>query len=232
MNKNISNKILEYYSNLFEQYGYNPKSVGWGSRSGKQSLRFEILCQIGNIRNSTILDVGCGFGDLYGYLKLRKIKTKYFGIDINPKLIELGKKIYPKASLKFRDIEKNPFQKKFDWVLASGITSHGSTYSHLTGVMKEMFRICRKGFSMNFVSDNVDYKTKSLFYSSPKKILSILKPLSNRIVLRHDYMPYEFTIFVYKNNLKTSNNVFKDFIKNSEIKFDDRLWHKKFKNKN
>jgi 2-polyprenyl-3-methyl-5-hydroxy-6-metoxy-1,4-benzoquinol methylase len=229
MEKKISKKIYDYYQNLFEHYGLSPRSVGWGTKNGKQSIRFEILCGIGNLSNSSMLDVGCGFGDLYGFLKSKKIKLNYHGIDINENLIEMGKKIYPNAFLEYRDFEIQKFNKKFDWVLSSGITSHGSTYSHLTNIMKEMFNICKKGFSMNFVSNNVNYKSNDLFYSSPEKIISIVKKFSNRYVLRHDYMPYEFTLYVYKNNIKTSNYVFTEFLKNTRKNLDDKKWHPAYK---
>jgi len=229
MEKKISKKIYNYYQKLFDEYGVSPQSVGWGSKKGKQSIRFDVLCKIGDLSNSTILDLGCGFGDLFGYLDYQKIKVNYHGIDINENLVSMGKKIYPKASLEYRDFEKKKFTKKFDWVIASGITSHGSTYSHLTNIIKEMFRICKKGCSINFVSDNVDYKSKNLFYSSPEKIVSITKLITNRFVLKHDYMPYEFTLYLYKNNKKTQNHIFTEFIKNSKNTFDDKKWHPNYK---
>jgi hypothetical protein len=99
----------------------------------------------------------------------------------------------------------------------------------LSGMLSEMFRICRKGVAMNFVSDQVDFKTRGLFYSSPEKILSMAFILSNRIVLRHDYMPYEFTVYIYKINQKTENNIFKDFLKSSNLVADDTLWHPVYK---
>jgi 2-polyprenyl-3-methyl-5-hydroxy-6-metoxy-1,4-benzoquinol methylase len=227
--KRISKKINDYYQSLFDEYGLSPKSVGWGSKKGKQTARFDALCSIGNLSNSSILDIGCGFGDLYGFLKYRKFKIKYHGIDINENLISMGKNIYPRAHLECRDFEIKKFNIKFDWVLSSGITSHASTYPHLTSIMKEMFKICKKGFAMNFVSDNVDFKNKNLFYSSPEKIISIVKSISNRYTIRHDYMPYEFTIYVYKNNIKTKNHVFTEFVKTSKYNLDDRKWHPIYK---
>jgi 2-polyprenyl-3-methyl-5-hydroxy-6-metoxy-1,4-benzoquinol methylase len=227
--KKISKKIHDYYQNLFDEFGLSPRSVGWGSKEGKQTARFQALCNIDNLSNSSILDIGCGFGDLYGFLKYRKFQTDYYGIDINENIISMGKKIYPRAHLECRDFEIKKFNTKFDWVLSSGITSHGSTYSHLTSIMKEMFKICKKGFAMNFVSDNVDYKNNNLFYSSPEKIISIVKSLSDRFTLRHDYMPYEFTVYVYKNNTKTKNHVFSQFIKNSKYNLNDRKWHPIYK---
>lgn len=224
MKKYIHQKILKYYSNLLKEYGYDPRSVGWGYKKGKQSTRFEILCQIGNLSNCSILDVGCGFGDLYGYLEYKKIKLHYTGIDINPQLLKLARTIYPKIRVEVRDVEKRKFSRKFDWVIASGITSHGASYTYLRDVLSEMFKICKKGVAMNFVSNRIDFRTKGLFYSSPEKIMSIAFTLSNRIILRHDYMPYEFTVYIYKNNKKTENNVFEEFLKNSRL-IEDKAWH-------
>jgi SAM-dependent methyltransferase len=224
MKRYIHQRILRYYSKLLREYGHDPRSVGWGYKKGKQSTRFEILCQIGNLSNCSILDVGCGFGDLYGYLKYKKIKSNYIGVDINPQLLELAKTIYPKIRIEKRDIEEKKFSQKFDWVISSGITSHGSSYPYIRNVLTEMFRICKKGIAMNFVSDRVDFKTKGLFYTSPTKILSFAFNLSNRIILRHDYMPYEFTIYIYKDSTKTNNNIFKEFLKDSKFSVDDDLW--------
>ncbi len=225
-------KVLEYYSKLLEEYGYDPQSVGWGPRKGKQSLRFSVLSQIGDIANCSILDIGCGFGDLYGYLQHRKIKARYYGIDINSDLIKIGKHIYPKSKLEVRDFEEKKFTKKFDWVFFSGISSAGCSYPYIKKIMTEMFRICKKGLAMNFVGGIIDYKADNLFYSDPEEIYSITRSLSNRVTLRHDYAPFEFTIYVYKNNEKTPNHIFKEYLSNSTESFDDTLWHPKYKKQN
>jgi len=224
MKNSIHKKILSYYNDLLKKNGYSPISVGWGTRRGKQTLRFDILSQIGPITNSSILDVGCGFGDFFGYLKHKKIIASYYGVDINPNLIQIGKQVYPNIKLEVRDIEQNQFRKKFDWIIASGITSHAATYSYIDKILSEMFRICKKGVAINFVSNQVDYKIKGLFYSSPEKILSLTKKYSNRIIFRHDYMPFEFTVYLYKNNTKTKNLIFKDYIKDKSLC--DKIWIK------
>lgn len=229
MQSSQKRKTIQFYSKLLKKYGYDPRSLGWGPRKGKQTLRFEILCQIGNISNCSILDIGCGFGDFYGYLQFKKIKTNYIGIDINTDLIKLGKLIYPDARLQVTDFEEERFKRKFDWVFFSGISSSECSYPYIKKIMTEMFRICKKGLAMNFVGGVVDYKVNTLFYSDPEKIYSITRSLSNRVIIRHDYMPYEFTVYVYKNNKKTSNNIFQEFLKNSTEPLDDSLWHHKYK---
>jgi SAM-dependent methyltransferase len=229
MNKIQKKAILEYYTKLVEKHGYDPRSVGWGSKKGKQSIRYHILTEIGDLTNSTVLDIGCGFGDFYGYLKYQKKNIQYFGIDINPKLIEIAKKVYPNANFQVRDFQEEIFKRKFDWVFFSGISTSQTccSYRLISDVMKEMFRICKKGLAMNFVGGVLDYKTNNIFYSEPEKIYEITRSISNRVVIRHDYFPYEFTVYVYKNNKKTSNHVFQDYLKTSKIKFDDSLWKPK-----
>lgn len=232
MKSSQKKKILQYYLRFLKKHGYDPQSVGWGSRKGKQSLRFSILCQIGDLSNCSILDIGCGFGDLHGYLKYKKWKVKYYGIDINPDLIKIGKCVYPNAKLEVRDFEEKRFKKKFDWIFFSGISSVGCSYPYIKKVMTEMFRICKKGMAMNFVGGIIDYKAPNLFYSDPEKIYTITRSISNRVTIRHDYAPFEFTVYVYKNNKKTSNHVFKEYLMNSPEMFDDSLWHPKYKKQN
>ena len=174
-------KLLRNYTNLVKKYGYDPKSLGWGNKKGKQSIRFEILCQIGDLSNCSVLDVGCGFGDLYKYLKFRKTQVKYFGVDINSDILEVGKKNYPGIKVELRDIQRKKFTRKFDWVIASGVAAHCPNYKEFESILAEMFRICKKGIAINFVSDQVDFKTKGLFNSTPEKVYSIAKKSSEII---------------------------------------------------
>jgi len=229
MNSADKKRIIHEYNKLIKKFGYDPQSLRWGSKKGKQSLRFEILCQIGNLKNCSVLDVGCGFGDLYGYLKFRKTLVKYFGVDINEESLRIAKKIYPKINVELRDIEEKKFKKKFDWVFSSGMSSDASSQFFIKNILLEMFRICKKGVAMNFVGGVLDYKIKELFYNDPEKIYSITRKLSNRVTLRHDYAPYEYTVYIYKNDTKTSNQIFKEYLKNSKLIFDDTKWHPKYK---
>ena len=87
-----NNKIvLNYYDKLNKIKCENFKKVGWGSLES-QTLRFKILTEIGLINKKSILDVGCGVGDLYGWLLKNNYTLAYEGLDINPNLIESAKK--------------------------------------------------------------------------------------------------------------------------------------------
>ena len=68
--------LNKYYEKLYKKYGYSPKSLGW--EKGKQFLRFHQLTCDFELKNASILDVGCGFGDFIKYLNLNKIKNFKF----------------------------------------------------------------------------------------------------------------------------------------------------------
>jgi hypothetical protein len=51
---------------------------------------------------------------------------------------------------------------------------------------------------VNFLSNKVDYTSDGMYYSDPTWIMDLAYRYSNNIVLRNDYMPFEFTVFVNK----------------------------------
>ena len=59
---------MKLYTDLYNQYGENVRSLNWGSQQS-QHLRFEAMTNNLDLNNQTILDVGCGFGDFYKFLK-------------------------------------------------------------------------------------------------------------------------------------------------------------------
>jgi len=213
MNKSMDLKthksIIKHYTELYKKFGPSPASVGW--TKGKQDIRYNAITEIGIEKNSSILDVGCGFGDLLSFLNKRKLQVKYTGIDINQKFIELAKKKYPKAMFEIGDIESRPFKKKFDWVFAIGTTNQSGSYSYIQNLLSAMFRIAKKGVAMDFLSTYVDFRKPENFHASPERVFKIAKKLSKRAVLRHDYLPFEFCVYVYKNDKITKNSSFWSF---------------------
>ena len=60
--------VSKFYNQKYKQYGNSLKSIGWSNKKD-QDLRFEKLLLNYDLKNKVILDVGCGFGDLYFYIK-------------------------------------------------------------------------------------------------------------------------------------------------------------------
>lgn len=209
MEKRIHRAIYNHYTELFKVNGITPAALGWPK--GRQNLRFKVMSEIGIINNSEILDVGCGFGDLLSYFKSKRIDVKYTGVDINPLFLEVAKNKHPFANFFHRDIEINKFKKKFDWCFAIGTTNMKANYKYIEKLLGEMLKISKKGVAMDFMSSYVDFKKPESSHFDPEKIFKIAKKLSKRVVIRHDYLPFEFCVYIYKNDKLTNKNRFLEF---------------------
>jgi len=196
---------IERYTSRYKKYGYSPKSLGWDK--GKQDVRFEILTSQYDFNNKKILDIGCGFGDLNTILYEKYGQNySYIGIDLVPDLIREARIRYPGNNITFEtgDFLETDFDSKVDFVVASGIFNHqlskANNYEIIEAVITKALSVANDGLAFDFLSDKVDYQLEHTFHSSPEKILTIAYKYSRNILLRNDYMPFEFSLFIFNND--------------------------------
>jgi SAM-dependent methyltransferase len=216
LSKKDKQEVQTRYTNRFNEFGYSPKSLGWDK--GKQDVRFEILTSQYNFNGKSVLDIGCGFGDLNKTLKRKSKSFNYTGIDVVEVLVEKGSKLFsgPKKEFIKGDFLEHDFKKKFDYAIASGIFNFrllkGSNYRYIESVLRKALELSKDGIAFDFLSDKVDFKYEHTFHSSPEKILSIAYKYSRNVVLRNDYMPFEFSLFIFKDDsFDKSDTLFKRF---------------------
>jgi len=207
------NHIIQHYNKLYSKYGYSHKSIGWGKK--RHYLRYYILLSEFELDNKSLLDFGCGFGDLYRYVIENFYGIDYEGIDINQNLVKEGIKQNPGIKLYCFDAINEGLKRKYDYIISSGV--HNTKISNNWDFIVKTFELFNKnsvyGFAINFLSNNVDYKEDNLFYTDPGKILNLGLNFSNKVKIKHDYMPYEYTIFVKKHDsVNEDNNVFNEYI--------------------
>ena len=199
--------ILNFFNEAVKTYKTIPKVLGWGSRDSQES-RFRVLSEIGDLNRKTVLDVGCGLGDLYEFLVRKKNLNlkRYAGIDINPLMIKKAKENFTQAEFQIMDLLKNPIQGRFDYVLASGLFGlklpHWKDFTYM--MLYHMYNISNIGIGINFLSCYSPFnKNSKCYYACPSKILSfICDNLSRRVVLRQDYKANDFTVYIYKDIYK------------------------------
>src|SRR5258708_28952277 len=83
-----------YYLNRSLNYDSPENQVGWRSREN-QEVRFKALMGMGKLEGQRILDLGCGLGCLYGYLKANGWKGEYTGIDLLDMMVKSAQKRFP-----------------------------------------------------------------------------------------------------------------------------------------
>lgn len=197
--------IIERYSRRFAEHGYDPRTLGWDK--GKQEIRFRVLTSQYDFRGKRVLDIGCGFGDLNLGLQRRAGREySYHGVDLVPALIARAKDLYPAGNTSFScvDILSEDFTGTFDYAVASGLFNFTfneiGNYDFIEAVMSKALSLCRDGLAFDFLSDKVDFREAKAFYSSPEQILGMAYKYSRNVVLRNDYMPFEFAVFINKDS--------------------------------
>ncbi len=187
-----------FYEGRYRTYGYDPRSLGW--IVGTQQVRFKQLASIGDLDGCSVLDVGCGFGDLYGYLLAKGIDVEYTGIDLNPAFITIARKVYPGGRFIIGDFEEERFRGRFDWAFESGIFNLKikNTTEFVRNALKKMFALSRRGLAADFLSSRTLIMDGSMYYQDPEEMRYFCHSLSDRVVLKSGYRFGEFCVYVYR----------------------------------
>lgn len=198
-------RVTSFYNQRYQEQGDDISSVGWCDKPS-QWLRFDMLFRDYDPRGKTILDVGCGFGDLYEFLTEKYGDNfSYIGIDISGELITQAQKKHCEINAMFYQCELFSLAKytdePIDYAIESGMLSFKikDNNKYAQEVMGNMFELSRDGVALNFLSDQVDYQLDKNHHFSIQNALLWASQLSRHFVLYHDYPLWEFTIKIMKN---------------------------------
>ena len=192
---------IDVYSGLLKTHGIDHSmGLGWSSKA-TQEIRFKVLAEIAALDGCSILDIGCGVGDLYSYLEKRGVEVKYHGVDVCPQMIAAARKKHPRGEYIQSDLDALDIGATFDYVLISG--TFNWIISDNEGVAKrgllKAWRMCRRGVAVNFLSARDPWKAEYLFYFNPDEIKAYAQGFAPRVEMRHDYKLYDFTLYLYKD---------------------------------
>lgn len=210
-------EYIERYGSRLREHGYSPETLGWGNH-GRQELRFSVLAEHAiRAPESSVLDVGCGFADLYDFLIQHGWHGQYKGIDIVPSLLEVARRRHPDLDLWEIDIT-DPTARlgKYDFVIGSGIFNAKllgeDNPSHIQRALNAMFQHARVAVCVDFMTIHVDYQKPGSWHTDPAWAIDVARRLSRRLLLRSDYMPYEFAVLIFRDDSVSAENAFRGFL--------------------
>lgn len=186
----------DFYLKAYEKYGLTPQGVNWSSKES-QEVRFEVITEIlgEDIKNSEIIDAGCGFGELYAYWVNKKIYPKeYMGLDCVQNSVDIARKRFPKLSFTCRDILKDELPLA-DWYVASGslnILSSFDTWLFLEKILENS----KKGIVFNILQGYV--KSENFNYQSKEDIKEFAKLKNLDYFIIDGYLKNDMTIRMMK----------------------------------
>jgi len=199
------NDIAVYYSEKIAIHGKTPHGVDWNSQES-QILRFEQLCKLIVADNFSLNDLGCGYGELFIFLKKKYADFFYTGIDLSENMIDAAVQ-YCNCSSKARFVISSAPEEIADYSIASGIFNvrlhHSDSvwWEHVYAMLDLLNCSSRLGFAFNCLTSysDADKKRDDLFYADPCLIFDRCKRrYSKQVALLHDYGLYEFTIIIRK----------------------------------
>ena len=193
--------VKSFFEGRLKPDSENYEIMGYGSKESPV-IRYEVATEIGDLQGKSILDYGCCLGDFVEYLEKRQIKVKYTGYDISEKIIERAQELHPKYSFEVRDIMKKLPNRKFSYVFAIGLNLKiADNVGFIRELIKRMFQIAEEGVFVSVLSSHGDYFDPQCFYHDPALLLDwCLREVSGKCILRHDYLPHDFALYIYKNH--------------------------------
>ena len=152
---------------------------GWEKRDKREN--FELLLDIiqlskSPIKNASVLDVGCGTGDLAQFLKDKQMK-EYVGIDLFEPALEKARKKFPDKKFINGDFLHYNFKRRFDFVFCSGALTtklESDNYEIINSWIPKMWNLATKGVAFNFLIER-DLTDDYLFLYNPEKVIEICK---------------------------------------------------------
>ncbi len=196
-------RILSAQRDAWRRHGYHPNALLWSSRE-VQERRFQVLFEMSGLQaGDSLLDVGCGFGDLAGWVERQGMPVNYTGIDLSPELLEEGRRRFPGIDLYEGDLfDFNPPPESYDWVWVSGTLNRnlddGGDYARR--VLARMFETCRKGMAFNLLDARNEWMAQRWDLQSfhPDEMETLTEGWSDCHAIRDDYLNGDFSLVVQK----------------------------------
>jgi len=182
----------EFYQNNYDTHGISAEGVAWDSAQTQKKRFSAITSCIGNLKQDSVVDAGCGFGDFYLYLKEKdNLPKSYIGLDLCTPMVEEAK-VRTGCKIMQKDILSQSIPTA-DWYVASG-SMNLLTQLETRIFIQRCFEKSRKGFVFNLLEGKACEGEYS--YWNPHEILVLCRTFCNNVKLKEGYMEGDFTVLL------------------------------------
>ncbi len=200
----ILNAAADYYAAKLAEHGPTPRGVDWNSPESHALRHLQFMRLFDGNLDASVLDLGCGFGDFFRFLRAEGHRGGFVGYDIAPSMIAEAGRLHGEGADRRWRVGAKPAETA-DFAVASGIFNvKGDTPAETwTRYVYETIAVLahagRLGFGFNMLSLSSDRERRraDLYYADPTAILAYcLSRFGRSVALMQDYGLYEFTVIV------------------------------------
>ena len=197
LTRKASDEQIAYYNALVRQHQNPALAVGWASTYA-QTLRYQVLSMVGQLDGASVLDCGCGRGDLLRYFEEESIHCDYFGVDASEAMIEEARSNYPTQIFKKTDFLEESFKVSVDYVIASGALSYRveDPMEFLEVAIYKLFSMAEQGLAFNLLSQVHDGSGRFMAFD-PVAVFDLCRQWTPYVSVQHHYLYNDFTVSMY-----------------------------------
>jgi trans-aconitate methyltransferase len=163
-------------------------------------MRFAAFLQTHDVNGCSLLDIGAGVGDLWGWLEHRGIRCDYHGIDVSPAMVERAQARFPGARFEVRDLTTWNPGRTFDFTVAFAI--HNVRVDGADAILRHtlmrQFELCARAAHISLLTDRYRGFADHIQSWRAEDILTLALSITPYAVLRHDYLPNDFGVTLYR----------------------------------
>ncbi len=188
--------VMHYHRHRIAEFGPRPQALGWKAPHS-QWERFELIAQAADFAHCSVLDVGCGRGDLKDFLDERHPGVRYTGVDQMPEFLEDAVRRHG-AGARFLLGDFGQMElPATDYVIASGALSYRCAEEgwHLRMVRK-MHAAARRALIFNVLDARRFAQHPLLVGRDCAEVLDLCRRLSPHVAVSQGELDDDMTFIV------------------------------------
>lgn len=190
-------RIRRHYEHRIDSNRESFDVLDWASAQS-QHKRFEVLVENVPLAGRTLLDVGCGLGDLCLFLRQRKVDVEYTGIDLLEPMVAEARRRCDKGTFEVANLFDPDAEISGQWDVsfASGVfnLNLGNNDQFVAMAIPRMMRVTRERVVFNMLHERRKFEPHRYFYSHPDRVRRMLAPTGWNLRIIEGYLPNDFTV--------------------------------------